>query len=142
MRSLQGKLRIGLAAKSVLVAVVQALVLTPPDAQNPPRLVNRYREGAIRGAALKTLLEESVALVKEVRQERYCVLAFVDHKRKVYSEVPSYETMLPILLNTTDVPHGETIKALVRGNEAKHSFRSRVYMRIFDARPQSFLLCS
>ncbi len=90
VRSLQGKLRIGLAAKSVLVAVVHALVLTPPDAAFPPRLVNRHREGDVRGPALKLLLEESVALVKEV-----------------YSEVPSYEAMLPVLLNTADIPHGQ-----------------------------------
>lgn len=95
VRSLQGKLRIGLAAKSVLVAVVHALVLTPPDSAHPPRILNRYREGDVKGQALEQLLEESVATVKEV-----------------YSEVPSYEAMLPVLLNTTDIAHGETIREL------------------------------
>ena len=95
VRSLQGKLRIGLAAKSVLVALVHAIVLTPPDANFPPQIRNRHFEGPIRGAALKQLLEDSVAIVKEV-----------------YSEVPSYETMLPILLNTADIPYGETINQL------------------------------
>lgn len=95
VRSLQGKLRIGLAAKSVLVAVTHALVLTPPDAQFPPRIKNRHREGDVRGPALKALLDESVATVKEV-----------------YSEVPSYEAMLPVLLNTTNVEYGQTIREL------------------------------
>ncbi len=27
--------------------------------------------------------------------------------KEVYSEVPSYEAMLPVLLNTTDIPHGQ-----------------------------------
>ncbi len=95
VRSLQGKLRIGLAAKSVLVAMVHAIVLTPPDKSFPPRILNRAIEGPVRGAALKTLLEESVATVKEV-----------------YSEVPSYETMLPVLLNTETIGYGETIASL------------------------------
>ena len=60
------QLRIGLAAKSVLVALVQAVVLTPPDKNFPPRILDRRYEGPIRGNALKTLLDDSVEIVKEV----------------------------------------------------------------------------
>ena len=97
VRSLQGKMRIGLAAKSVLVAVTNAIVLSPPDEKFPPRILDRRRQGDVRGEPLKALMDESVSIVKEV-----------------HSEVPSYETMLPVLLDTT-AEYGKTIE-LLRAN--------------------------
>jgi DNA ligase-1 len=114
---LLSKLRIGLAAKSVLVALVQAIVLTPPDKNFPPRILNRNVEGPIRGSALKTLLEESVEIVKEVyektKTEGEKVHLSFAHWRVFcrYSEVPSYETMLGVLLDVNE-EYGTTISAL------------------------------
>ncbi|KAF9286404.1 hypothetical protein BGZ68_002931 [Mortierella alpina] len=70
MRSLEGKLRIGLAERTVVVALAQAIVLSRPDIKK------------LSKEKLQTELEEAASVVKAV-----------------YSELPCYDLIVPALLN-------------------------------------------
>mmetsp|Transcript_3269 Transcript_3269/g.4502 ORF Transcript_3269/g.4502 Transcript_3269/m.4502 type:complete len:806 (+) Transcript_3269:52-2469(+) len=72
IRSLQGKLRIGLAEKSVLCAVAHAVVLTPSDVNDP----SKYSSSE---------LESKMSKANETL-------------RQVYSELPNYDVIIPALL--------------------------------------------
>ncbi|KAF9584892.1 hypothetical protein BGW38_004778 [Lunasporangiospora selenospora] len=69
MRSLEGKLRIGLAERTVVVALAQATVLSRPDIKK------------LSKDKLQSELEEAAAVVKSV-----------------YSELPCYDLIVPALL--------------------------------------------
>ncbi|KAF9189923.1 hypothetical protein BGZ51_009135 [Haplosporangium sp. Z 767] len=69
MRSLEGKLRIGLAERTVVVALAQAIVLSRPN-------INKLSK-----EKLATELEEAASVVKSV-----------------YSELPCYDLIVPALL--------------------------------------------
>ncbi|KAF9298655.1 hypothetical protein BGZ74_009286 [Mortierella antarctica] len=70
MRSLEGKLRIGLAERTVVVALAQAIVLSRPDIKK------------LSKEKLQTELEEAASVVKSV-----------------YSELPCYDMIVPALLS-------------------------------------------
>ncbi|KAF9438131.1 hypothetical protein BGZ76_009586 [Entomortierella beljakovae] len=69
MRSLEGKLRIGLAERTVVVALAQAIVLSRPDIKK------------LSKEKLQTELEKAASVVKSV-----------------YSELPCYDLIVPALL--------------------------------------------
>ncbi|KAF9996618.1 hypothetical protein BGZ79_009653 [Entomortierella chlamydospora] len=71
MRSLEGKLRIGLAERTVVVALAQAIVLSRPDIKK------------LSKEKLQAELEEAASVVKSV-----------------YSELPCYDLIVPALLKT------------------------------------------
>ncbi|XP_048476960.1 DNA ligase 1 [Rhincodon typus] len=78
IRSLGGKLRIGLAEQSVLAAIAQAVSLTPPQSDNPDLL------DAGKGMTAenrKSWIEEKTLLLKQA-----------------YCELPNYDLIVPVLL--------------------------------------------
>merc|ERR1719428_628963 len=79
IRSLSGKLRIGLAEQSVLMALGQAVVLTPPQQEYPPNILN----------AGKKLSEEE--LKEEVNRAALTI-------KTAYCELPTYDVLVPALL--------------------------------------------
>ena len=81
MRSVQGKLRIGLAEKSVLAALARAVVLTPPGEvdENGNAVVNARK--SMSASTFSDKLDKATELV-----------------RAVYSELPSYDKIIPALL--------------------------------------------
>nr|BDT62894.1 MAG: DNA ligase 1-like protein [Trachysalambria curvirostris majanivirus] len=79
IRSLTGKLRIGLAEQSVLQAVAQACFLTPPEQDYPREVLN-----AGNGMNPKTL---------KAKYDKYGMIL-----KTTYCEFPSYDEIIPILL--------------------------------------------
>ncbi|CAH1795368.1 unnamed protein product [Owenia fusiformis] len=75
IRSLGGKLRIGLAEQSVLTALSHAIVLTPPGKDIPDA------GKGLSSDALKKKLEEAELIIKTT-----------------YSECPNYDAIIPVLL--------------------------------------------
>ncbi|KAL6053522.1 tRNA ligase [Balamuthia mandrillaris] len=84
IRSLQGKLRIGLAEKSVQVALAHALVLTPPDGKCPPAVLDTSKTMS------DTKLQQQLIQATETL-------------KAVYSEMPNYDVLLPVLLKERDI---------------------------------------
>ncbi|NXD18512.1 DNLI1 ligase, partial [Nothocercus nigrocapillus] len=78
-RSLGGKLRIGLAEQSVLVALAHAASLTPPAQGWPPAVVDASQGKAAE--ARKAWLEERSQILKQT-----------------FCELPNYGTIIPVLL--------------------------------------------
>mmetsp|Transcript_11931 Transcript_11931/g.38151 ORF Transcript_11931/g.38151 Transcript_11931/m.38151 type:complete len:638 (+) Transcript_11931:39-1952(+) len=78
IRGLQGKLRIGLAESTVLVALAHAVVITPPAPPPLSVLDTRSKLGPARAAAA---LESATGTLKQV-----------------YSELPSLDALVPALL--------------------------------------------
>ncbi|XP_030759743.1 DNA ligase 1 isoform X2 [Sitophilus oryzae] len=79
IRSLAGKLRIGLAEQSVLQAIALACALTPPGQNYPPKQLN---------ASKKQSSEDFKAKVDE--------LALI--LKTAYCECPNYDKIVPVLL--------------------------------------------
>ena len=79
IRSLGGKLRIGLAEQSVLVAIATAAFHTPPGQKYPPKIVNAAI--GISGDKLKSSLDEKALILKTT-----------------YSELPNYDKIISSLL--------------------------------------------
>lgn len=79
IRGLQGKLRVGLAEQSVISALAQAVVLTPPSQTLPPPVLD---------AAVKT----NAAKLQSDLQEA------TETMKQVMSECPSYDLVIPALL--------------------------------------------
>ena len=73
IRSLQGKLRIGLAEQTALVALAHAFVLTAPPGRPAPPI--------LRGEALQERLASAEAILKQV-----------------FSEMPNWNVIIPALL--------------------------------------------
>ena len=79
IRGMQGKLRIGLAEQSVISALAQAIVLTPPSKTLPPPILDASQK--MSAPKLQAALTEAVELMKQV-----------------VSECPSYDMIIPALL--------------------------------------------
>jgi DNA ligase-1 len=79
IRSLGGKLRIGLAEQSVLVALAHAVVYTPPGQEWPLQVIDASK--GISGEKFKKELDNAVGLVKNA-----------------YCELPNYDTLISALL--------------------------------------------
>ncbi|GAB1599167.1 DNA ligase 1-like [Argonauta hians] len=79
IRSLGGKLRIGLAEQSVLAALGGAIFLSPPGQAYPPKIINAGRK--LSADALKKKTEESILTIKTT-----------------YCECPNYDAIIKVLL--------------------------------------------
>nr|XP_027227889.1 DNA ligase 1-like isoform X2 [Penaeus vannamei] len=79
IRSLSGKLRIGLAEQSVLQAIAQASFLTPPGQDYPPEITDAGK--GMNPEKLKAKFDEYGMIVKTT-----------------YCEFPSYDKIIPVLL--------------------------------------------
>ncbi|XP_029142252.1 DNA ligase 1-like [Protobothrops mucrosquamatus] len=78
-RSLEGKLRIGLAEQSVLSALAQAVSLTPPGQKFPPDVLDAAKGKSVD--ARKAWLDERALIVKQA-----------------FCELPNYDIIVPVLL--------------------------------------------
>ncbi|XP_037675417.1 DNA ligase 1 isoform X1 [Choloepus didactylus] len=78
-RSLSGRLRLGLAERSVLAALAQAVSLTPPSQEFPPTVVDAGKGRTAE--ARKTWLEEQGMILKQT-----------------FCEVPDLDRIVPVLL--------------------------------------------
>ncbi|KAG5841747.1 hypothetical protein ANANG_G00170070 [Anguilla anguilla] len=79
VRSLAGKLRIGLAEQSVLVALSQAVTLTPPGQDFPPKVLDAGLGKSVESR--RSWLEENALILKQT-----------------YCEMPNYDVIIPVLL--------------------------------------------
>ncbi|KAM6919201.1 DNA ligase 1 [Xenentodon cancila] len=79
VRSLAGKLRIGLAEQSVLSALSQAVCLTPPGQDFPPAVVDAGK--GMSAESRRAWIEEKTLILKQT-----------------YCEMPNYDVIIPVLL--------------------------------------------
>uniref|UniRef100_A0AAV2JQM9 DNA ligase n=1 Tax=Knipowitschia caucasica TaxID=637954 RepID=A0AAV2JQM9_KNICA len=79
VRSLAGKLRIGLAELSVLSALSQAVCLTPPAQDFPPAVIDAGKGMSNDGK--RSWIEEKTLILKQT-----------------YCEMPNYDVLIPVLL--------------------------------------------
>ena len=62
IRSLSGKLRIGLAEQSILSAIARAAVLTPPNQEYPPKKIDA--SDGMSPNRFKELLDSQILILK------------------------------------------------------------------------------
>ncbi|KAI7809612.1 DNA ligase 1 [Triplophysa rosa] len=79
VRSLAGKLRIGLAEQSVLAALSQAVCLTPPGQEFPPAVLDAGK--GMSTDSRRVWLEGKALILKQT-----------------YCEMPNYDAIIPVLL--------------------------------------------
>uniref|UniRef100_A0A3Q2NV85 DNA ligase n=1 Tax=Fundulus heteroclitus TaxID=8078 RepID=A0A3Q2NV85_FUNHE len=79
VRSLAGKLRIGLAEQSVLCALSQAVCLTPPGQGFPPAVIDAGK--GMSAESRRAWIEEKSLILKQT-----------------YCEMPNYDVIIPVLL--------------------------------------------
>ncbi|XP_054452319.1 DNA ligase 1 isoform X2 [Anoplopoma fimbria] len=79
VRSLAGKLRIGLAEQSVLSALSQAVCLTPPGQGFPPAVLDAGKR--MSAESRRAWIEEKSLILKQT-----------------YCEMPNYDVLIPVLL--------------------------------------------
>ncbi|XP_014863946.1 PREDICTED: DNA ligase 1 [Poecilia mexicana] len=79
VRSLAGKLRIGLAEQSVLAALSQAVCLTPPGQGFPPAVIDAGK--GMSAESRRAWIEEKSLILKQT-----------------YCEMPNYDVIIPVLL--------------------------------------------
>ncbi|KAF1384066.1 hypothetical protein PFLUV_G00138410 [Perca fluviatilis] len=79
VRSLAGKLRIGLAEQSVLSALSQAVCLTPPGQGFPPAVIDAGK--GMSTESRRAWIEEKSLILKQT-----------------YCEMPNYDVIIPVLL--------------------------------------------
>lgn len=79
IRSLAGKLRIGLAEQSVLQAIAQACAMTPPEQERPFEVLN-----ASKGISSETF------------KQRFDELALI--LKTTYCQCPNYDIIVPVFL--------------------------------------------
>uniref|UniRef100_A0A1B0D270 DNA ligase n=1 Tax=Phlebotomus papatasi TaxID=29031 RepID=A0A1B0D270_PHLPP len=93
IRSLAGKLRIGLAEQSVLQALAQACTDTPPNQGYPPKILSNLKK--LGEAGFKAKVDENALLVKTA-----------------YCECPDYGQIVPVLLSNGPLALPEKCKML------------------------------
>ncbi|XP_024860576.1 DNA ligase 1 isoform X2 [Kryptolebias marmoratus] len=88
VRSLAGKLRIGLAEQSVLSALSQAVCLTPPGQAFPPAVIDAGK--GLSAESRRARIEEKSLILKQT-----------------YCEMPNYDVIVPVLLKEgiEQLPH-------------------------------------
>lgn len=79
IRSLSGKLRIGLAEQSILSAIARAAVLTPPDQDYPPKKIDTSKKKSPN--SFKEFLDAQILILKTA-----------------YCECPNYDLIIPVLM--------------------------------------------
>uniref|UniRef100_A0A672RMN8 DNA ligase n=1 Tax=Sinocyclocheilus grahami TaxID=75366 RepID=A0A672RMN8_SINGR len=79
VRSLAGKLRIGLAEQSVLSALSQAVCLSPPGQELPPAVLDAGKRMSAENK--RVWMEEKALILKQT-----------------YCEMPNYDAIIPVLL--------------------------------------------
>uniref|UniRef100_A0A8C2D9A1 DNA ligase n=1 Tax=Cyprinus carpio TaxID=7962 RepID=A0A8C2D9A1_CYPCA len=79
VRSLAGKLRIGLAEQSVLTALSQAVCLSPPGQEFPPAVLDAGK--GMSAENRRVWLEEKALILKQT-----------------YCEMPNYDAIIPVLM--------------------------------------------
>ncbi|ESO89148.1 hypothetical protein LOTGIDRAFT_183140 [Lottia gigantea] len=79
IRSLSGKLRIGLAELSVLAALGNAVYLSPPCQEYPPEIIDSSK--GLSAEVAKKKMEQCGLIIKTA-----------------YCELPSYDAIIPVLL--------------------------------------------
>lgn len=79
IRSLAGKLRVGLAEQSVLQAIAQAVATTPPGQEYPPKIIDVSSK--MSSETFKSRIEEDALVIKTT-----------------YCECPNYNKIIPVLL--------------------------------------------
>ncbi|XP_016385442.1 DNA ligase 1 isoform X2 [Sinocyclocheilus rhinocerous] len=79
VRSLAGKLRIGLAEQSVLSALSQAVCLSPPGQEFPPAVLDAGK--GMSAENKRVWMEEKALILKQT-----------------YCEMPNYDAIIPVLL--------------------------------------------
>ncbi|XP_026230336.1 DNA ligase 1 [Anabas testudineus] len=79
VRSLAGKLRIGLAEQSILSALSQAVCLTPPGQGFPPAVIDAGK--GMSAESRRAWIEEKSLILKQT-----------------YCEMPNYDVLIPVLL--------------------------------------------
>ncbi|XP_029155818.1 DNA ligase 1 isoform X2 [Nylanderia fulva] len=79
IRSLAGKLRIGLAEQSVLQALALACAMTPPEQDYPPEILNASKK-----------------MSSDRFKEKYDEIALI--LKTTYCECPNYNLIIPVLL--------------------------------------------
>ncbi|KAK0097062.1 hypothetical protein PV326_003401 [Microctonus aethiopoides] len=79
IRSLAGKLRIGLAEQSVLQALALACAMTPPNQEYPPEILNACKN--ISSESFKAKYDEIALIIKTT-----------------YCECPNYDLIIPVIL--------------------------------------------
>ncbi|XP_078045685.1 DNA ligase 1 isoform X2 [Augochlora pura] len=80
IRSLAGKLRIGLAEQSVLQALALACTMTPPNQESPPEILDASKK--MSNDTFKQKYDETALIIKTT-----------------YCECPNYDKIVPVLLN-------------------------------------------
>ncbi|KAK0178649.1 hypothetical protein PV327_007523 [Microctonus hyperodae] len=79
IRSLAGKLRIGLAEQSVLQALALACAMTPPNQEYPPKILNASKNKS--SEAFKAKYDDIALVIKTT-----------------YCECPNYDLIIPVIL--------------------------------------------
>lgn len=79
IRSLAGKLRIGLAEQSVLQALALACTMTPPEQRSPPEILDASKK--MSSDSFKQMYDENALILKTT-----------------YCECPNYDKIVPVLL--------------------------------------------